>query len=305
MLEKPRIYGVLPVLQMPYHDDDSIDYDTLKNEVDHVIDAGSDGITIAMASELLRLTRDERLEVTAKIPEMAEKRCVTIISVGAETSKEAAFYAEAAEKAGADAVMAIPPVSVALSAEKKFEYYKTIHDAVTIPLVIQDASGYMGGEKLSVDIQVRLHSELGHRIYYKPEGLPVGPTLSRLQEALNHEGVIFEGSGGYLLIDSYRRGISGTMPGAEMIRGLVEIWKALERGDEDRAYEVHFPVSAIAILETPSLDSYLAIEKYLLVKKGIFRNQRVRQPTAYDIDPHTAAEIDRLYSMLMAVLEKG
>jgi len=304
MSEKPQIYGVLPVLQMPYHDDDSIDYDTLKREVDHVIDDGSDGITLALASELLRLTRNERLELTAKLPEMAENRGTVTISVGAETSREAAFYGEAAEKAGADSVMAIPPVITALSAEKKFEYYKTIREAIDIPLVVQDASGYMGGEKLSVDILIRLHDELGPHIYFKPEGLPVGPTISQLQLALNHEAIIFEGSGGYFLIDSYRRGITGTMPGSDLVRGIVEILKALKRGDNDRAYEIYFPLAAIIILQTPSLDAYLAIEKYLLVKQGIFKNQRVRQPTAYDIDTHTSAEIDRLYARLVAVLEK-
>jgi len=304
MFENPKIYGVLPVLQMPYHDDDSIDYDTLKREVDHVIDAGSNGITLALASELLRLTRNERIELTGKLPEMAENRCTVTLSVGAETSREAAFYAETAAKAGADAVMAIPPVATALSAEKKFEYYKTIRNAIDIPLVVQDASGYMGGEKLSVDILVRLHDELGPHIYFKPEGVPAGPTISQLLSALNQEAVIFEGSGGYLLIDSYRRGVTGTMPGSDLIRGIVELWKALKRGDDDRAYELYFPLAAMVILQTPSLDTFLAIEKYLLVKQGIFKNQRVRQPTAYDIDAHTAAEIDRLYERFIAVLEK-
>ena len=302
MSEKPILYGVLPVLHMPYYDDDSIDFDTLKREIDHVIDAGSDGIVLAMASELLRLTCEERLELTRRLPEMLENRGTVTISVGAETAREAASYAEAAEKAGADAVMAIPPVATAISAQKKFEYYKTIHGAVSIPLVVQDASGYLGGEKLSVAVQARMRRELGSRIYFKPEGVPVGPTISQLQEALNHEGVILEGSGGHLLIDSYRRGVTGTMPGSDLIRGIIEIWRALERGDDDRAYEVYFPLSAIITHMLPSLDAYLAIEKYLLVKQGIFKNQRVRQPAAYDLDPDTAAEVDRLYERLMRVL---
>ena len=304
MLKKPLISGVLPVLHMPYYDDESIDYDTLKKEVDHVIACGSDGITLAIASELLRLNRDERIELTNKLPEMAEGRCSVTISVGAETSREAVYFAEAAEKAGADAVMAIPPVATALSAQKKFDYYKAIHDAITIPLVVQDASGYLGGEKLSVDIQVRMKKELGERIYFKPEGLPIGPTISKLQEGLDYEGVIFEGSGGYLLLDSYKRGVNGTMPGSDLIQGIVAIWRALERGDDDRANEVYFPLSSIVILQTPNLDTYLAIEKYLLVKQGIFKNQLVRKPTAYDIDPHTAAEVDRQYKRLMSVLEE-
>ena len=88
------------------------------------------------------------------------KSATVTMSVGAETSREAARYAEAAEKAGADAVMAIPPVATPLSADGKIAYYRTIHDALSIPLVVQDASGYMGGEKLTVETMARLRNDL-------------------------------------------------------------------------------------------------------------------------------------------------
>jgi len=307
MTEHPGISGVVPVLQMPYQDDERIDYETLKKEVDHVLSAGSDGVTLALASELIRLTRDERLELTRLLPEMTADcnlSATVTISVGAETSRDAAMYAEAAEKAGAEAVMAIPPIATPLSAEEKFAYYSAIHNAVTLPLVVQDASGYMGGEKMTVEIMARLRGELGPRIYFKPEGIPIGPTISLLQLALGGDGVIFDGSGGYLLIDSFRRGISGTMPGSDLVRGIVEIWRALKKGNEDRAYEVYFPLAAVVILQTGSLDTFLAVEKHLLVKQGVFRNSFIRRPVSYVLDRHTAAEAERLYDRLCAVLKK-
>ena len=295
METKPIIYGVLPVLNMPYREDGAIDYDVLAREADHVIAAGSDGVVLALASELVRLGHEERLDLTRRIPEMAAGRCTVTISVGAETSRGAVGYAQAAEKAGASAVMAIPPVATRLPELRIFEYYKAIHDSITIPLVIQDASGYLGNA-LSVDLQARLRSELGLRVYFKPEAPPIGPTLSRLQAALGGEAVVFEGSGGIQLVDSYRRGISGTMPGCDLIRGIVEIWRALVRGDDARAYAVYFPLCAIVLLESASFDTYLSIEKHLLVKQGIFRNRIVRSPFAYELDPDTAAEVDRLYT---------
>jgi 4-hydroxy-tetrahydrodipicolinate synthase len=236
---------------------------------------------------------------------MADSRCTVTISVGAETSRQAAQYAEEAERVGADAVMAVPPFTTLLSAAEKFDYFRTIYDAITIPLVVQDASGYMGGQPMPVDLQAGLRKELGQRIYFKPESLPTGPVITLLQKALNNEAVIFEGSGGSLLIDSYRRGIDGTMSGSDLIRGIVEIWRALENGDEHRAYEVYFPLAAIILLQAPNLDTFLAIEKYLLVKQGVFKNRKVRKPTAYDLDSETAAEVDRLYDILEAVLDRG
>ena len=300
---KPKIYGVLPVLHMPFQEDYSIDFDVLAREIDFVINAGSDGITLALASELLRLTHDERLELTRKLPEMADGRVTVTISVGAETEREAVAFAEAAERAGADAVMAIPPVATTLPELRIYEYYKTIHNAIGIPLVIQDASGYLG-HSISTELQVRLSNDLGDRIYFKPEAQPMGPALSHLQKLLDHNGFVFEGSGGLYLIESYRRGISGTMPGSDLIRGIIAIWKALEEGNDARVYQVYFPLASILLLQLPALDTYLALEKYLLLKQGVFKNYLLRQPAAFGLDPYTAEEADRLFVYYKAALEE-
>lgn len=287
---------------MPYREDGAIDYDVLAREVDFVFDAGADGVTLALASELLRLSKEERLDLTKRLPGMIGKRGTFVMSVGAETTREAVRYAEAADAAGADAVMAVPPFTVAASAAAKFEYFRAIHDAIGIPVVVQDASGYMGGQAMSVDLMASMREDIGERIYYKPEGLPTGPTLTALQERLKGEGVIFEGSGGFLLIDSYRRGVTGTMSGSDLIHAIIAVWNALEAGDDDRAYSVYFPMAAIVFLEAPNLDTYLAIEKHLLVRQDVFKNTIVRTPSAYSLDSHTAAEVDRLFARLQAVL---
>ena len=99
---------------------------------------------------------------------------------------------------------------------------------------------------------------------------------------------MFEGSGGIALVDSYRRGIIGTMPGADLIDGIVALWRALESGDEDRAAALARPICAIVALQT-GLDAFLAVEKYLLVKRGVFRNTIVRGPVGYRLDENTGA----------------
>ena len=41
---KPKLAGVLPVFQTPYHEDESIDFATLEREIDWLYEQGSDGI---------------------------------------------------------------------------------------------------------------------------------------------------------------------------------------------------------------------------------------------------------------------
>ena len=92
------------------------------------------------------------------------------------------------------------------------------------------------------------------------------------------------------------------MPGSDLIHGVVEIWRALERGDDARAYEIYLPLCGIVILETASFDCYLAIEKHLLMKQGIFKNRIVRGPVSYELDTETAAEVERLYALFERAL---
>ena len=51
-----------------------------------------------------------------------------------------------------------------------------------------------------------------------------------------------------------------------------------------------------------SLDAFLAIEKYLLVKQGIFSNTLVRGPVGYTLDEPTREEVDRLFELLQAAV---
>ena len=99
------------------------------------------------------------------------------------------------------------------------------------------------------------------------------------------------------LVDSYRRGIVGTIPGAELIWAIVPLWRALQRGDDELAYRILLPVSALVALQT-NLDAFLAIEKHLLVKQGIFEGAHVRGPVAYMLDDETREEVDRLFELV-------
>jgi len=303
MKNQPSIRGVLPVLQTPYRDNGAIDYDILAREIDHVIDAGADGVVLALGSELIRLTHDERLELTLKIPALVAGRCTVTISAGANTPEQAVLYAKAAESAGADAVMALPPETEPSAGENLFVYYKMIHDAIGIPLVVQNTSGIFG-YSLSIDFLARLRRELGKRIYFKPEAQPVGLSLTRLRQALGSEAVVFDGNGGLYMIDTYRRGINGLMPGCDLIRGTVAIWRALTGGDFERAYRMYLPLAAIVTLQTQSMDMYLSIAKYLLYRQGIFENYTVREPKNHELDHWTMEEIDRLYERFTAALEE-
>lgn len=301
-MPKP-LAGVLPVVHTPFTEADAIDAAALRRAVDWAFAAGADGLGTGMVSETFRLTSDERLSLAAMLAEFAAGRGPVFAAVGAESTKQALAYAVAAEKAGCDAVMAVPPLTARLGDRQLLDHFRAIADGIGIPVIVQDASGYVG-QPIPVGVCVELLDRYGpEKVVFKPEAAPNGPTLSALRDATGGRAKLFEGSGGVFLIDSFRRGIAGTMPGLDLLDGIAAVWRALQRGDEDAAYRVYFPVCAVVALELQAgLDGFLAVEKHLMVKRGLFPSARRRKPYAWDLDAETAAEVDRLFARLQAAL---
>jgi 4-hydroxy-tetrahydrodipicolinate synthase len=224
--------------------------------------------------------------------------------VGAESVREAVDFAQHAESLGASAVMAIPPVTISLNSSRTADYFAAIARSISIPLIVQDASSYVGAA-IDLGVYLRLLDEFGaERIFFKPEASPLGPNLSKLRDATKGQARIFEGSGGINLVDCYRRGIVGTIPGTDLLDGIVALWHALQSGDESRIYELSLPISAITALQLQAgLDGFLAIEKYLLKKRGLFKNTLRVEPFGWELDSETCAEVDRLFEIMQRALQ--
>jgi 4-hydroxy-tetrahydrodipicolinate synthase len=294
------LHGVLPVLHIPYRDDEEIAYDVLGAEIDYVNAQGANGIVFALASEILRLTDEERKRVAGFLVEANQERGSVTISVGADSTFAAVQFARHAESVGATALMAIPPLSRALSEAELRGYYGAILNAVSLPLVVQDASAYVG-KAMSVAFQASLRQEHGDRVLFKPEANPVGPVISGLHAATQNRAQIFEGSGGMMLAENYRRSIAGTMPGCDLLDAVVALWCALEEGDEARVYALS-PLIASLLLLASGLDGFLVIEKHLMMRRGIFTNTRVRGPLSFTLDAAATQEVDRLFDRLQEAL---
>lgn len=298
-----QLQGVLAITHTPFTEADEIDAASLRRAVDWAFAVGADGIGTGMVSETMKLTGDERVSLAEMLVGFAAGRGPVFAAVGAESTKQALAFAVAAEKAGCDAVMAVPPLTSRLSEAHLVDHFRALADGIGIPVIVQDASGYVG-QSIPIPVCVKLLERYGpEKILFKPEAAPNGPTLSALRDATGGRAVLFEGSGGIFLIDSYRRGIAGTMPGMDLLDGVVAIWKALRRGDEATAYRAYFPVCALVALQLQAgLDGFLAVEKHLMVRRGLFPSARRRKPYGWELDAETAAEVDRLFDQLQTAL---
>lgn len=279
----------------------TIDDGALRAEIDWLFDSGADGVVVAMVSEILRLATDEQEELGRLVCQHVDGRGPVVLSVGAESTPVALRLARRAESDGASALMAIPPLTVACGAAETGAYFRALADATSLPLIVQDASGYVG-EPLSLELQAELLRAYGEeRVQFKPEAVPIGPRLSRLRDATGGRARIFEGSGGAALVDSYARGVAGTMPGPDLVWAIRALWDALAADDRERVRAIDEALSPLMSLVT-SLDSYVAFEKHFLVRQGVLPSPRVREPLGFAIDSETRRRLDERFDRLSEVV---
>jgi len=296
-----QLAGVFNVISTPLDNADDIDPKTLKKEIDWLIKCGSNGTVLAMVSEVLRFSAAERRRQWQLSLEYLSGRIPLVVSVGAESSAIAVALAKDAQKDGATAVMATPPSAFVATAEEVKDYYQKIIEAVDITVIVQDASNYLGAP-IELETYVELIDKYGQdRVQFKPEAKPVKERLKQLNEISNNRARVFEGQGGIDLLDTHPLGVKGTMPGAEVPWAIVGLWNALENKDLVTAKAIHAPLAKLISFQT-TLDAYVAVEKYLLVKQGIFLNTNQRGPVGFKLDQETKEKIDLAFNELVSAV---
>lgn len=298
-----EITGVLPVVSTPFGEDWSIDRTSLHHEIDWLLDHGAHGVTIGMVSEILRLTIDERRTLGEEVVRAVDGRGLVVTSVSAESTDQAVSLARHSVAVGADALMANPPLTVSgLPADQLLSHYTALAEASgDVAVIVQDASGYIGSS-VALDTLAELARRFDHtKIQFKPEAQPLGARLSQLLELTDGHARVFEGIGGLALVDNYQRGVVGSMPGPDLIWAVVPLWRSLVAGDMETAYRIHAALAAVMSMIS-TLDSFVAVEKHLLVRQGVLPDVRQRQPVSFVLDPQTRDEFDRLADRLAATV---
>ncbi len=293
--------GIYPVLQMPLDQDENIDVVALTQEINWLLDLGASGFAVAMVSEVMRFSSEERREQWKLVLKIINSRVPLVVSVGAESTAVAVRQAKYAEADGASLLMATPPAIFPATSEEIYTYYRSILEAVTIPVVVQDASNYMG-QPIEVLLYEQLLAEFGpERVQFKPEAVPVRDRVVAIQNAAGGSAKVFEGQSGMDLLDTHPLGLFGTMPGSEIVWAIKALWDALEAGNLKRGQEIHEAISVLITFQT-TLDAYVAVEKYLLVKQGIFTSTRQRGPVRIILDNATKTKIDEAFENLQRVV---
>ena len=132
-----KFKGVIPALVTPLNAEESINVPVLRQLMEALLNQGADGFYVAGATgEGLALRPKERRVLAENAVEIVGGRKPCIIQIAATDFHEAVALAKHAERCGAAAISAIPPLFFEYREEDVYQYYKTLAEAVHIPLMI-------------------------------------------------------------------------------------------------------------------------------------------------------------------------
>ena len=118
--------GVLPVLQYPVRADGGLDVPALRREIDFVFASGCAGVTLAMVTEITRLTLTDRLALLEEVVSHVAGRGPMFCSVVAESSAQVMDLAKGALDRGATALLAALPHTYQIKPSQQESFFRGI-----------------------------------------------------------------------------------------------------------------------------------------------------------------------------------
>lgn len=288
--------GVFAIPVTPFDDRGAIDFAGLASCVEFCVEAGAHGVVLPVnASEFFTLSDAERIQVVKCAVETTAGAVPVVAGVSGVSPQHAVELASRARDVGADALIALPPTSRPASQVQIEEYFRTLGEAVDLPVFLQDHDP-PAGTRISVDVMVRLLREVPSIKYVKEETMPPGPVMTAVlgQAGKSCLGVM-GGMGGRYLIDEFRRGACGTMPGCHIADVHAALWSALDSGETARAREIHTRMLPSLVFEAAhGVGAY----KEVLRRRGVIRSAHMRVPARRTFDRYDLQELDEVLAGL-------
>src|SRR3990167_7027169 len=136
------ISGSIVALVTPFHEDGSVDYDSLRKLIDWHIAEGTNVIgVVGTTGESPTVSVEEHCEIIRVAVEQAKGRVPIMAGAGANSTREAIELSQYDKKVGADCTLQVVPYYNKPTQEGIYAHFKAIAEAVDIPVVLYNVPG--------------------------------------------------------------------------------------------------------------------------------------------------------------------
>ncbi len=281
--------GVYPILPTPFNEDESLDAEAFANIIRFMVDLGVDGVTIlGVLGEANRMVDAERSRLIETAVAAADDRIPVVVGTSHSGTQATIDLSRTAHALGAKGVMVTPHREPTPNAQRIYEHFARIADAIELPIVLQDHP-ISTQVHMPLDLVLRMVAEIEAVACIKQEAVPsparvaaliAGMTTRRLP-ILTGLGALY---GGYELA----RGADGFMTGFAFPEVLMAMVAAARNDDHGRVMDIYTRYLPLIVFEG---QPGVAIRKDIFRQRGLMSSSRVRHPGG-SIDDGTLTQLE-------------
>ncbi|UYT87064.1 4-hydroxy-tetrahydrodipicolinate synthase [Priestia megaterium] len=130
-------FGMIPALPTPMNEDNSIDFNGLKQLIEHAIEGGMNCLLVGGSTgEYSLMSMEERKEVIKFVCETAKDRLPVMAGTGCHRTEDTIQLTQYAAEVGADCALVINPYYMQTSRQGIIDHYKAVAENSDIGIVI-------------------------------------------------------------------------------------------------------------------------------------------------------------------------
>lgn len=149
-------WGPMSAVITPFDAAGNIDAGALEENIDRTLAAGGTGVLVGgCTGEFWSLSHEERCRLYRIGARCAAGRGTVIAGAGSVTVAETVSLARAAQDAGCDAALILPPYFIRLNDDEIFEHFREVDAAISFPIVLYNIPGN-AGNAITPELAVRL-----------------------------------------------------------------------------------------------------------------------------------------------------
>ena len=234
---RPTWTGVYPAVTTKFKENGELDIPAFIKNIEFQIESGVSGIIIGGSlGESSTLSNEEKVELVKSLQPYREKVPV-IMNIAESSTVNAVEAAKQAEANGADGLMLLPPLLYKADADETVEYFKTVAEATSLPILL-----YNNPVDYKIEITVPMFEKLKDvkNIEAVKESTRDLTNITRLKNALGDRFKILGGVD-TLCLESLLLGGDGLVAGlvCAFPKETVVLYELAKTGKIDEALELY------------------------------------------------------------------
>ncbi|MBB6235443.1 4-hydroxy-tetrahydrodipicolinate synthase [Pedobacter sp. AK013] len=140
-----KFQGTGVALVTPFNTDGSVDYNGLKNLINHLIEGGIDYlVSLGTTGETATMTKDEKKKVWAYTAEINNNRLPLVAGIGGNNTLAVAEDIKSFDAAGYSAILSVSPYYNKPTQEGIYQHYKYLAEISPLDLILYNVPGRTG-----------------------------------------------------------------------------------------------------------------------------------------------------------------